>query len=108
MGEQTKNLLLRSNKGQSTVEYILLLLVVSVLGFSVLKSDQFKKFFGKDSVFFKTIALQMQYSYRHGRLGTLGEIESDPYSYGGRHDTYKMNGNEKSRFFMQSQKYPNE
>lgn len=103
---QSKNFL--NSKGQSTVEYILLLLVVSVLGFSVVKSDAFKKFFGKDSVFFKTIAMQIQYSYRHGRLGTSDEINSDTFTYQKKHDTYKFNDEDKSRFFTIPEKYPDE
>ena len=106
MGLQVKNLLLKNQRGQSAVEYILLLLVVTVLGYSVIKSDAFKKFFGKDSVFFETIALQIQYSYRHGRLGTREQMESDQYTYNGKHDTYKLNDEERSRFFLPLEEYP--
>lgn len=106
MGKQTKNILENNQSGQSTVEYILLMLVVTFLGFSVIKSDRFQKFFGKDSTFFKKIALQMQYSYRHGRLGSEEEIESDDTSFNGGHDTYRINGASESRFFMQTSKYP--
>lgn len=106
MDKQSKNIFLKNSKGQSTIEYILLLLVVSFLGFSVLRSDRFKKFFGKDSAFFNTMAAQVQYSYRHGRLGTQSQIESDTFDYSGRHDTYKDNEKDESRFFIQLDKYP--
>ena len=58
--------LLRKNKGQGIVEYILLTAVIMLIFTAVLKSDQFKSFFGDEADFFKKLANKVQFEYRHG------------------------------------------
>ena len=55
--------------GQSTVEYILLFVVVTALVSLVFKSDQFEKLFGKNGKFADVYKREMEFSYRHGFSG---------------------------------------
>lgn len=98
--DKTKLLLLNEN-GQSAVEYILMLVVVVGLSFSVIKSRAFQDFLGSESPFFTAMILRIEYSYRHGREG-----DSNNLGYTN-HDTfYDPNGN-KSRFFSAKEPYGN-
>ena len=72
-----------NQKGQSTVEYVLLLVVVVSLAAAFMNSDTFKKFVGKDSQLIQKLARQIVYSYRHG---LNGDDESGT-NYSGEHDT---------------------
>ena len=73
------------NKGQSTIEYVLLLAVIVSISLSIINSDRFKELIGKDAQVFKNIRDQFNFSYRHGLAGSS---EDDPSSYSGTHETY--------------------
>lgn len=94
--------------GQSTVEYILLMAVMTTIILSILKSDAFQNIFGKDSAFFAEFGKRVQFSYRHGHMGTRGERDSDDYNYAGSNVTHRSyimeDGN--TRFFIPTDKYP--
>lgn len=53
-------------KGQSVVEYLLLLVVIVSIGFSVYNSKPFKDFVGPNSSYFNHLKKGMEYSYRYG------------------------------------------
>ena len=93
-----KNIL--GNKGQSTVEYILLLVVIMSLASVVFKSRLFQEIFGQDSDFIAALITRMEYSYRHGRMG-----EDHNLNYQGHPTFYNRNRN-KSRFFTPVEAYP--
>lgn len=65
------------NKGQSTVEYILLLAVVASLITTVFRSDVLNNFIGKDGQFFRNYADYIGYTYRHGSVGSAANDDSD-------------------------------
>jgi len=88
-----------NEKGQSAVEYLLLLVVVTSLSYAVFKNPKFKEFFGQDSSFFAAMRDRMQYSYRHGLVGF-----EDNSSYTGIHDTYATGGS--TRFIAPVARYP--
>ena len=90
-------------KGQSTLEYLLLMFVVVVLCIALFKSDAFKQFMGKDSDRFKAIIARMEYSYRHGRDSLT---EKDDLSTFINHPTFYNKEENKSRFFSPKSKYP--
>lgn len=94
--------------GQSTVEYILLMAVITTISISILKSDVFQNIFGRDSQFFAEFGKRVEFSYRHGHMGTRDERDSDDYNYSPStvsHKSYVMDdGN--SRFFIPTDKYP--
>jgi len=63
-----KNINLLNEKGQSTVEYILLLVVIVTFITTVFNSRSFKEFFGDDSAFFNAIAKGMRSNYRYSSV----------------------------------------
>lgn len=79
--------------GQSTVEYLLLLVVVTALAFSIYNSARFKQFLGPDSEFFAIVQKKIEFSYRHG----FDSQEEDTGTVAN-HYTYIKDGTE-SRFF---------
>lgn len=88
---------LKDQRGQSSVEYILLLAVMVTISFSIYNSEQFQKFLGPESEFFDKIKKNMSYSYRHGHSGS---VDSSSYGSGDEHHTYFNEG--ETRFFTHS------
>ena len=86
------------DKGQSTVEYILLLAVIISLVSFVFNSDAFKALFGENGQFANVYKRELEYSYRQGRFGRV-RFQTPNYS-SGQHDSY--NG----RFFGAKDAYP--
>jgi hypothetical protein len=102
MGTKKINNLVENESGQSMVEYIMLLGVVLILTFSVIQSNRFKDFFGDQSPVLNALRDRMVYSYRHG---TFGNEDTTDYNTGD-HDTYKVPGENSSRFFSSLEEYP--
>jgi hypothetical protein len=90
-----------NQRGQSAIEYILLLVVVVSLATAFMNSDTFKQFVGKDSILMQKLVRQMSYSYRHGREGQLDESDYDTA-----HETYYNKEEGNSRFFTPISAYP--
>ncbi|MDD0854557.1 hypothetical protein HBN50_15705 [Halobacteriovorax sp. GB3] len=89
-------------KGQSTVEYILVLVVVIAIGATVFKSNAFKQLFGDNSNLFASLRSQFEYSYRHGSPGT----DATTSVYGNeQHETYYDPISGESRFFTPREEY---
>lgn len=104
MDNKSKNTIL-NNYGQSAVEYILLLSVISVITFSVINSKRFKDFIGKDSGFFAALRSEIEFSYRHG-YAAKSENDQTDNNYSTFHETYYNYGEGKSRFFSGADPYP--
>ncbi len=68
MGLQ-KNIFLKSEQGQSTVEYILLFAVVISLISLVFKSESFKNLFGEQGEFATIYKSEIEFSYRNALPG---------------------------------------
>lgn len=90
-----------SQKGQSVVEYVLLLAVISTLTVSVLRSDALRNALGEDSDLMNILTSQMEYSYRHA---SPGEIDNTNYN-AINHDSYR--GPDGSRFFLPEDGFSN-
>ena len=103
MDNKNKNILL-DEKGQSVVEYIMLLAVISSITFSIINSDKFKDFMGKDSSFFAGLRSQLEYAYRHGYLNS--ESDRSDNNYSGPHETYYNIDDGQTRFFSGGEQYP--
>ena len=58
--------MLKNSKGQSTIEYILLLSVVMILTIKIMTGPIFKNLFGQESIVFASILKKMEFSYKHG------------------------------------------
>ena len=87
-----------AEKGQSTVEYILLFAVVIVILASVVQSDAFQGLFGREGKFSDVYKRELEYSYRHGLAGR--ERFKKPNYRTGKHDSYNK------RFFGPKNAYP--
>ena len=87
-------------RGQSTIEYVLLLAVVVALASTVFKSKLFQEVFGRDSDFMAALIVRMEYAYRHGRMG-----DEDNRNYQ-QHPTFYNKEEGKSRFFAPAEAYP--
>jgi len=92
-----------SRKGQSVVEYLLLLFVVMSLILTLVNSNVFQQIMGPDSFFFEKLKLQQEYTYRHTHLSNLPN-EAD-YS-GGAHHSYMNPESGVSRFYSTMEEYP--
>ena len=92
---------MKNERGQSLVEYILLLGMLLMIGVSIFKSDQFKDIFGEDSSVFAKLRKQFEYEYRHGLSGFEDRTDN---SYGGEHESFYSQG--KTRFFSPDTPYP--
>ncbi|ATH06543.1 hypothetical protein BIY24_00870 [Halobacteriovorax marinus] len=103
MDNKSKNILLEE-RGQSAVEYIMLLAVISLITFSIVNSNKFKDFMGEDSGFFAGLRSQLEYSYRHGYLNSEADRSDDNYS--GPHETYYDIDDGRTRFFTGGEQYP--
>jgi len=90
-----------NQKGQSMVEYILLLSVIVTLGVAIFRSDLFQNLWGPESEIFRRLKENLAFSYRHG-LG--GENDRTQNNYSGKHETY-YDGS-KTRFFLPTDEYP--
>ena len=106
----------RETKGQSTVEYVLLLSVVMLLILVVLRTPAFKNFLGKDSPFFRLLKYRFVYTYCYAGDGLISPISVSPpkkchepgYDYGTvtSHQSYSNTTTGESRFFSGKEKYP--
>ena len=100
---------LKNNVGQTAVEYILLLAVISSLSYTFYNNKRFKNFLaGKDGMF-AVMKKGMSYSYRYG-LEYKQDIsieDKENYNYVTNvHDTYFNSKDGKTRFFTGIVKYP--
>jgi len=86
----------KRQKGQSTIEYILLLAVVMLLISVVFKSPLFIELLGEDSSFFKILKDRMEFSYRYTHAGLKEDSGLDDINSAARHESYSKNS--KSRF----------
>ena len=101
MEKQRRNIL--NSKGQTMVEYVLLLSVILTLIAAVFKSDAFQNLWGPESEVFKALRERTEFTYRHGLI--IEDISGDKTdnTYSGTHETY-YDG--QSRFFVPRENYP--
>lgn len=90
---RSRNFLL-GQKGQSAIEYILLLGVIFALGIGIIRSAYFEDFIGQDSRIFAKLERSIEFTYRHALFGESGD-RADP----NRHESYYNNQKNETRFF---------
>ena len=95
---------MKQQKGQTMVEYILLLSVVAGIVLTFYRSNLFQKYFGRQGLVGQTIKTRTEFAYRHGYMG-----QEDTFPKGSRdgasHPTYADPAGG-SRFFGPKEKYP--
>jgi len=99
-------MILRSNKGQTLVEYVLLMAVAISIVVTFYNSAFFQSLFGIDGTVAKSVKSASEWGYRHGfyhprDLGTP-EVHSNADS----HPSYYNFPKSKSRFFGPNDPYP--
>ncbi len=104
MGNKISFKILKSRAGQSTVEYVLLLVVVMVFVNTVIRSETFQSFFGENSSFFNTMATGIARSYRYADV--VNEDEAIEESPSLDHPSFTQDGGSNSRFFVIASEYP--
>lgn len=103
MAKQERNQL-SNQRGQSVVEYILLLAVVVSLSYTFYSNPKFKQFFGADG-FFSVMRDKIAFSYRYGYDSNT---PADEFQYtSNRHHTYFNEESNASRFFSPTDPYGN-
>lgn len=101
-----KNILLGNEKGQTAVEYILLLAVIVSVTTMIFNSDFVRDYFGENGTFVRTFKRELEYSYRHAvppTRASTGRINNQNYR-SANHKSYRYNGN--TRFFGALNGYP--
>ena len=93
----------KKKKGQSTVEYILLLVVVMSIASAIFKGAGFNRIFGPNGTIATEYRKQLEFSYRHGFIKSGAAGEKPDYG-NGKHESYRSNTN--SRFFSAQTPYP--
>lgn len=109
MAKSTNFRLLKNTSGQSVVEYILLMAVISSLGYTFYNNKRFKAFMKGNDGMFATMKKGMSYSYRYG-IEYKSDISIDEkmsFDYqSNKHDSYVNPQTGTSRFFAGAEPYP--
>jgi hypothetical protein len=93
---------LKADTGQSSVEYILLLVVLVVVGLTLFKSRAFTDFFGPNSAFFQQLKDKHEFTYRHTVSGKNTEDNSNLNNF---HESYIDTNRNATRFILSKGDY---
>jgi phosphoribulokinase len=97
---------LRNDRGQTMVEYILLLAVSISLVMTFFRSEAFRRMFGEEGRLGTLIKTEAEYSYRHAYIrGNVGNIPADNRR-GSAHPSYFGPETNDTRFFGAKEPYP--
>jgi hypothetical protein len=77
-----------NQKGQSTVEYVLLLGMVLMIVIGIFKSDAFNRIFGENSAVFEEYRKIMEHNYRHAFYGNLATPRTNGARKSRPHESY--------------------
>jgi len=104
MGNKINSKVLKNEKGQSSVEYVLLLVIVVVFVNTVIGSDIFKNFFGGESAFFQGLATGISRNYRYSTIVPESDVIGESPEFA--HPSFAADGGGNSRFFVLAEEYP--
>jgi Flp pilus assembly pilin Flp len=97
---------MRDQRGQTLVEYILLLTVAISLVLTFFNSQLFKKYFGTGGEIGQMVKEENEFGYRHGYLKGRPP-GGEPLSYNGfDHPSYYNSQAGETRFFGPKENYP--
>jgi len=97
------NRFLLNSRGQSTVEYILLLAVVISLAYLVINSRKFKDLLGRNGTFANNMKNEAEWNYRFASPGNVG---FSTINYGSSHPTYWNSVKSTTHFIGPKDPYP--
>ncbi len=93
-----ESIFLKSDQGQSTVEYLFLIGMMVLISTTILRSDRFQQSFGSQGQVFEAFRTRFEYSYQHGM--PTGPVGSPAF-----HPSYSPRQGE-TRFFSGKGAYP--
>jgi hypothetical protein len=96
--------MLKNNSGQTTIEYILILIVIITVYAMVLKNPRIKQYMSGGAMI-EELATYMQYCYRHALPGNAKETYPAFYQ-SATHASYSGGAVGTTRFFGPRQGYP--
>lgn len=97
-------MVLKNQRGQSVVEYILLLSVCISLVFTFYRSQTFKRLFGSEGSIGQAIKTESEFNYRHAYPRKAGDLNQVNYS-GTSHPSYYDSTSGETRFFGPKEPY---
>ncbi len=98
---------LERQRGQTVVEYILLLAVSVSLVITFYKSATFKSLFGDQGAIGQTYKMESEWGYRHAFIaGPKSGATSGPYTSAHDHPSYYNPSEGTTRFFGPNDPYP--
>jgi Flp pilus assembly pilin Flp len=97
---------LKNQKGQTAVEYILLLAVSTSLVMTLYRSQLFQKFFGPNGQLGQKIKVQTEFGYRHAYYDPNITNEPALYEQAADHPSYYDSSLGEGRFFGPKDLYP--
>jgi hypothetical protein len=89
-----------NQKGQSTIEYLLVLGVVFILVLNLLNSPFFANMMGSDGDVFTAFKKYIEYSYRHTHFKKEGDPLDNFNGYTGNHESFTQPNIIDTRFFL--------
>jgi hypothetical protein len=98
--------MVKDQSGQTTVEYLLLIVVVSTIVFAVFNSQYFKDIFGESGRLGAQMIQKVEWNYRYASPGKAPFTPASINPVNGRHPTYFNPQRRESRFFGPRDKYP--
>jgi len=98
-------MVLKNEKGQTAVEYILLMVVATSLALTFYNSRRFKEIFGNDGKLGARIKTQTESAFRHGYSSNQADIAPGNRDVSV-HPTYSDQAAGTTRFFGPRRNYP--
>lgn len=99
-------MILRSEKGQTLVEYVLLLAVAVSIVVTFYNSDFFQNLFGQGGSVAKSVKSANEWGYRQGFYTPRSDDATVIHSSVESHPSYYNQSKNKSRFFGPAEPYP--
>lgn len=109
MAKSNSAWILTNQKGQGVVEYILLIAVLTSIGYAFYNNRRFKELIKGTDGMFATMKKGMSYSYRYGRQFDPNSDFEGPASFEydtNKHDLYFNSEQGQTRFFSGVDPYP--
>jgi Flp pilus assembly pilin Flp len=100
-------MVLKNQKGQTMVEYMMLIAVVISLIVTFFNSDIFKRLFGQEGMVGQRIKEETEFAYRHAYIRNHPPGPQPPQYNPAVHPSYHEPGKD-TRFFGPRSTYPNE